>query len=65
MILELEHVYKDYMQGKMEVHILKDISLFPDQYCFWAILKWKLPNQKNKAFLCYCYNQSAAHCSRY
>ena len=27
MILELEHVYKDYMQGKMSVHILKDISL--------------------------------------
>ena len=21
MILELEHVYKDYMQGKMEMHI--------------------------------------------
>lgn len=27
MILELEHIYKDYMQGSMEVHILKDISL--------------------------------------
>ena len=27
MILELEHIHKDYMQGSMEVHILKDISL--------------------------------------
>ena len=26
MILELEHIYKNYEQGKMEVPVLKDIS---------------------------------------
>ena len=38
MILELEHVYKDYMQGKMEVHILKDISLSVEKGEYLAIM---------------------------
>lgn len=38
MILELEHVYKDYMQGKMAVHILKDISLSIEKGEYLAIM---------------------------
>lgn len=38
MILELEHVYKDYMQGKMAVHILKDISLSVEKGEYLAIM---------------------------
>ena len=38
MILELEHVYKDYIQGKMEVHILKDISLSVEEGEYLAIM---------------------------
>ena len=38
MILELEHVYKDYMQGKMTVHILKDISLSVEKGEYLAIM---------------------------
>ena len=38
MILELEHVYKDYMQGKMSVHILKDISLSVEEGEYLAIM---------------------------
>ena len=38
MILELEHVYKDYMQGKMAVHILKDISLSVEEGEYLAIM---------------------------
>ena len=38
MILELEHVYKDYMQGKMSVHILKDISLSGEEGEYLAIM---------------------------
>lgn len=38
MILELEHVYKDYMQGKMSVRILKDISLSVEEGEYLAIM---------------------------
>lgn len=38
MILELEHIYKDYMQGKMAVHILKDISLSVEKGEYLAIM---------------------------
>ena len=38
MVLELEHVYKDYMQGKMSVHILKDISLSVEEGEYLAIM---------------------------
>lgn len=38
MILELKHIYKDYMQGKMEVHILKDISLSVEKGEYLAIM---------------------------
>ena len=38
MILNLQHIYKDYMQGKMEVHILKDISLSVDKGEYLAIM---------------------------
>ena len=38
MILEIEHVYKDYIQGKMSVHILKDISLSVEEGEYLAIM---------------------------
>lgn len=38
MILELKHIYKDYMQGKMTVHILKDISLCVQRGEYLAIM---------------------------
>lgn len=38
MILELKHIYKDYMQGKMTVHILKDISLCVHRGEYLAIM---------------------------
>ena len=31
MILKLEHIYKDYIQGKLTVPVLKDVSLH--EYC--------------------------------
>lgn len=38
MILELKHIYKDFMQGKMEVHILKDISLSVEKGEYLAVM---------------------------
>jgi putative ABC transport system ATP-binding protein len=38
MILELQHIYKDYVQGKMDVHILKDISLSVEKGEYLAIM---------------------------
>ena len=38
MILELKHIYKDYMQGKMEIHVLKDISLSVEKGEYLAIM---------------------------
>lgn len=38
MILELNHIYKDYMQGKMTVHVLKDISLSVEKGEYVAIM---------------------------
>lgn len=38
MILELQHIYKDYMQDKMEVHILKDISLSVEKGEYVAVM---------------------------
>ena len=38
MILKLEHIYKDYLQGKMTVPVLKDVSLQVDEGEYVAIM---------------------------
>lgn len=38
MILELNHIYKTYLQGKIEVPVLKDISLSVEQGEYVAIM---------------------------
>ena len=38
MILELEHIYKNYEQGKMEVPVLKDISFSVEKGEYVAIM---------------------------
>lgn len=38
MILELHNIYKTYIQGKMEVPVLKDISLSVDEGEYVAIM---------------------------
>ena len=38
MILELNHIYKDYIQGKMTVPVLKDISLSVEKGEYVAIM---------------------------
>lgn len=38
MILELDHIYKDYMQGNMVVPVLKDISLHVNEGEYLAIM---------------------------
>lgn len=38
MILELEHIYKDYPQGKLTVHVLKDINLSVEKGDYIAIM---------------------------
>lgn len=38
MILKLEHIYKDYIQGKMTVPVLKDISLYVEEGEYVAIM---------------------------
>ncbi len=38
MILQLEHIYKDYLQGKMTVPVLKDVSLSVDAGEYLAIM---------------------------
>lgn len=38
MILELNHIYKDYMQGNLEVHILKDVCLSVEKGEYLAIM---------------------------
>ena len=38
MILQLEHVFKDYIQGKVPVHVLNDISMEVEQGEYLAIM---------------------------
>lgn len=38
MILKLEHIYKDYIQGKMTVPVLKDVCLHVDEGEYVAIM---------------------------
>lgn len=38
MILELDHIYKDYIQGNMVVPVLKDINLHVDEGEYLAIM---------------------------
>ena len=38
MILELKHIYKDYIQGKMTVPVLKDINLQVEEGEYLAIM---------------------------
>ena len=38
MILELRNIYKNYQQGKMEVPVLKDISLQVEEGEYVAIM---------------------------
>ena len=38
MILKLEHIYKDYIQGKMTVPVLKDVSLDVEEGEYVAIM---------------------------
>ena len=38
MILKLEHIYKDYIQGKMTVPVLKDVSLYVEEGEYVAIM---------------------------
>ncbi len=38
MILELQHIYKDYPQGNLTVHVLKDISLSVEEGDYIAIM---------------------------
>ena len=38
MILELKNIYKDYLQGKMTVPVLKDISLSVEEGEYLAIM---------------------------
>ena len=38
MLLELDHIYKDYIQGSMVVPVLKDINLHVDQGEYLAIM---------------------------
>ena len=37
-ILKLEHIYKDYIQGKMTVPVLKDVSLYVEEGEYVAIM---------------------------
>ena len=38
LILKLEHIYKDYIQGKMTVPVLKDVSLYVEEGEYVAIM---------------------------
>ena len=38
MILKLEHIYKDYIQGKLTVPVLKDVSLHVEEGAYVAIM---------------------------
>ena len=38
MILKLDHIYKDYIQGKMVVPVLKDVCLHVDEGEYVAIM---------------------------
>ena len=38
MILELKHIYKDYLQGKLVVPVLKDINLSMEAGEYIAIM---------------------------
>lgn len=38
MILQLDHIYKDYIQGKMTVPVLKDVSLHVEEGEYVAIM---------------------------
>ena len=38
MMLELDHIYKDYLQGKLTVPVLKDVTLHVDRGEYVAIM---------------------------
>ena len=38
MILELDHIYKDYVQGSMVVPVLKDVTLHVEEGEYAAIM---------------------------
>ena len=38
MILELDHIFKDYIQGKMTVPVLKDVTLHVEKGEYVAIM---------------------------
>ena len=38
MILELDHIFKDYLQGKMTVPVLKDVTLHVEKGEYVAIM---------------------------
>lgn len=41
MMLELRNIYKNYTQGKLDVPVLKDISLTVEEGSTWPL--WALP----------------------
>ena len=38
MMLELDHIYKDYLQGRLTVPVLKDVTLHVDRGEYVAIM---------------------------
>ena len=38
MMLELDHIYKDYLQGRLTVPVLKDVTLHVDRGEYVACL---------------------------
>ena len=65
MILELHNIYKTYIQGKMEVPVLKDISLSVDEGEYVAIMGPSGSGKTTLMNIIGCMDRSEAACVDY
>ena len=65
MILELHNIYKTYIQGKMEVPVLKDISLSVDEGEYVAIMGPSGSGKTTLMNIIGCMDRSEAACIDY
>ena len=47
MLLELKHIYKNYLQDKIVIPVLKDVNISIDEGEYVAIMAWIVRQREN------------------